>query len=119
MAACARPTQAPVRGLSADASFCKARPPAARTRVAVPASQPPAAAKPVAPIDAEFEEWKRARRRNLKLPWRQLSFLASVFFGVASLALPDSVNDNVQWVLYALMAASFYAGLAGRRKAKP
>ena len=91
----------------------------ARARVAVPASQPPAAAKPVAPIDAEFEEWKRARRRNFSLPWRQLSFLASVFFGVASLALPDSVNDNVQWVLYALMAASFYAGLAGRRKAKP
>ena len=91
----------------------------ARARVAVPAPQPPAAAKPVAPIDAEFEEWKRARRRNFKLPWRQLSFLASVFFGVASLALPESVNDNVQWVLYALMAASFYVGLAGRRKAKP
>ncbi len=82
--------------------------------------QPPAAAKPAAPVDAEFEQWKSARRRNFKLPWRQLSFLATVFFGVASLALPERVNDNVQWVLYALMAASFYAGIAGRwRKAKP
>ena len=45
--------------------------------------------------------------------------LATVFFGIASLVLSDSMNDNVQWVLYALMAASFYAGIAGRwRKVK-
>lgn len=71
-----------------------------------------------APVDRELEEWKRARRRNFALPWRQLSFLGSLFFGIASLALPDSVNDTVQWLLYALMAASLYAGFAARRKAK-
>jgi len=93
---------------------------AARMPVAVPAQMPPAAVKPAAPVDAEFEQWKSARWRNFKLPWRQLSFLATVFFGVASLALPERVNDNVQWVLYGLMAASFYAGIARRRrKAKP
>jgi hypothetical protein len=93
----------------------------ARPRVAAPAPAPPLpAAKPAAPVDPEFEQWKSARRRNFKLPWRQLSFLATVFFGIASLVLSDSMNDNVQWVLYALMAASFSAGIAGRwRKAKP
>lgn len=92
-----------------------------RPQVAVPAPErPPPAAKPAAPVDPEFEQWKSARWRNFQLPWRQLSFLATVFFGVASLALPDSVNDNVQWVLYALMAVSFYVGIAGRwRKANP
>jgi hypothetical protein len=71
-----------------------------------------------APVDRELEEWKRARRQNFALPWRQLSFLGSLFFGVASLASPDTVNDTVQWLLYGLMAASLYAGFAARRKAK-
>jgi hypothetical protein len=50
------------------------------------------------------------------MPWRQLSLVASLCFGIASFALPDSVNDNVQWLLYALMAASAYAGFSKRRK---
>jgi hypothetical protein len=32
--------------------------------------------------------------------------------------LPDAVNGNVQWLLFALMGASFYAGLRKRGKAK-
>jgi hypothetical protein len=38
-----------------------------------------------------------------------------LFFGIGAWVLPDTVNDNVQWVLYALMAASFYAGFVARR----
>jgi hypothetical protein len=66
------------------------------------------------PIDDEFGEWKKARKRHSGLPWRQLALMASVSFGIASLVLPDSVSDTLDWVLYALMAASAYAGLSRR-----
>lgn len=66
------------------------------------------------PIDDEFHEWKKARKRHSGLPWRQLALMASLCFGVASLVLPDSVSDTLDWILYGLMAASAYAGL-GRR----
>jgi hypothetical protein len=66
------------------------------------------------PIDDEFRDWKKARKRHSGLPWRQLALMASVSFGIASLVLPDSVSDELDWVLYALMAASAYAGLSRR-----
>ncbi|HUB86033.1 MAG TPA: hypothetical protein VL971_10095 [Rhizomicrobium sp.] len=66
--------------------------------------------------DHELEDWKRSRK--FQIPWRQLSFMASLCFGVASFVLPASVNDKVDWLLYALMAISFIAGLSRRRKAK-
>ena len=64
-------------------------------------------------IDDELERWKKARR--FQIPWRPLSLMASLCFGIASFALPDSVNDSVQWLLYGLMAASFYVGIKKRR----
>ncbi len=69
------------------------------------------------PIDAdaaEFHEWKKARKRHSGLPWRQISLMASVSFAVASLVLPDSVGDTLDWILYGLAAASAYAGLSRR-----
>lgn len=66
--------------------------------------------------DDDLEEWKRARK--FQIPWRQLSFMASACFGIASFVLPNSVNDKVDWLLYALMAISFVVGLSRRRKAK-
>lgn len=63
--------------------------------------------------DAELEDWKRSRR--WQIPWRQVSLIASLCFGIASLVLPDKVNGVVQWLLYALTAASFYTGLRKRR----
>ncbi len=71
------------------------------------------------PIDDEFHEWKKARKRHSGLPWRQLALMASVCFGVASLVLPDSVSDTLDWVLYGLMAASAYAGLSRRWSMTP
>jgi hypothetical protein len=66
-------------------------------------------------IDHELRDWKQARKQQYKIPWRQLSLMASLCFGIASLVLPDSVNENLDWLLYGLMAASLYAGLSRRR----
>jgi hypothetical protein len=67
-------------------------------------------------VDEDLREWPRARRRNFEIPWRPLSLMATLCFGIASFVLPDSVNDTVQWFLYALMAASFYVGIRRRRQ---
>jgi hypothetical protein len=67
-------------------------------------------------LDDELRQWKLARKRNFEIPWRPLSLMATLCFGIASFALPDSVNDNVQWLLYALAAASLYAGFRKRRR---
>jgi hypothetical protein len=69
-------------------------------------------------VDDELAEWKAARKSAFKLPWRQLSLMASLCFGLASFVLPDTVNDAVNWVLYALMGISFVVGVTGRKKAK-
>jgi hypothetical protein len=65
--------------------------------------------------DEELEQWKRARRRHV--PWRQISLMASLCFGTASLVLPGAVNETLQWPLYGLAAISFLAGVR-RRQAK-
>ena len=67
-------------------------------------------------LDDELREWKLARKQNFAFPWRPFSLIATLCFGIASFALPDSVNDNVQWLLYALAAASLYAGFRKRRR---
>jgi len=68
--------------------------------------------------DAELDDWKRARKPvafPFALPWRQVFLMAGLCFGVASFVLPDTVNDAVDWLLYALAAMSFYAGLRRKR----
>jgi hypothetical protein len=60
------------------------------------------------------QERELPTKRPFKLPWRQLSLLASLCFGIASFVLPDSVSDGLDWVLYGLMALSAYAGLSKR-----
>jgi hypothetical protein len=67
-------------------------------------------------FDDDLQQWKLARKRNFEIPWRPLSLMATLCFGIASFALPDSVNDNVQWLLYASAAASLYAGFRKRRR---
>jgi hypothetical protein len=66
--------------------------------------------------DDDLQQWKLARKRNFEIPWRPLSLMATLCFGIASFVLPNSVNDNVQWLLYALAAASLYAGFRRRRR---
>lgn len=76
----------------------------------------PFKAKEVSSLDRELLEWKRARKGSVKIPWRPLSLMASLCFGIASFVLPDSINDVVQWPLYALMIASFLVGVSARRR---
>ncbi len=67
-------------------------------------------------LDDELREWKQSRKHGFRIPWRQVSLMASLCFGIASFVLPDSVNENVQWLLYALTAASLIAGFSRRRR---
>jgi hypothetical protein len=66
-------------------------------------------------LNDELGQWKLARKRNL-VHWRSLWFVATLSFGIASFVLPDSVNDNVNWVLYGLAAASVYVGFRKRHQ---
>jgi hypothetical protein len=63
-------------------------------------------------VDEELRTWKQSRRRHF--PWRPFSLMASLCFGVASFALPESVNGIVQWPLYGLAGLSLYLGLSKR-----
>lgn len=67
-------------------------------------------------LDDELCEWKRARRKNFRLSWRQISLMASVCFGIGSLVLPDAINRTVQWLLMAFAAPSLIASFSTRRK---
>jgi hypothetical protein len=67
--------------------------------------------------DDDFREWKRARKPNFHALWRPLLLTATLCFGIASLVLPDSVNDAVDWLLYAMTGASLYSWIRSRRQA--
>ena len=68
---------------------------------------------PLAPPPARDPEDNEPRRR-FPIPWRQISLMASLCFGIASLVLPDTVNDDVQWLLYALAGLASFRPAAGR-----
>ncbi|HEY1961779.1 MAG TPA: hypothetical protein VGG69_05130 [Rhizomicrobium sp.] len=64
-------------------------------------------------VEDELYEWKRTR--GTKIPWTQLSLMASLCFGIGSFVLPDSVNSGVQWLLWGLAATSAYVWFTNRR----
>lgn len=68
-------------------------------------------------VDEELQQWK-ASRKGFTIPWRQLSLMASLCFGIASFVLPASVNRNVDYLLYALAGMSLYVGISKRWKTK-
>jgi hypothetical protein len=90
---------------------------AASTVAAKPAGTSPPSSIDMAAssYDDELREWAKARKQGFKIPWRQVSLMASLCFGIASFVLPDSVNEDVQWLLYALAAASLFGGFIKRR----
>jgi hypothetical protein len=67
--------------------------------------------------DEDFREWKRARKPSFHTLWRPLLLMATLCFGIASLVLPDSVNDAVDWLLYAMTGVSLYSWIRSRRRA--
>jgi hypothetical protein len=72
--------------------------------------------EPAPDLHAELREWKA--QRTFVIPWRQISLMASLCFGLASFVLPDSVSDYVNWLLYGLSAMSFYVWFSQRRAKK-
>jgi hypothetical protein len=66
------------------------------------------------PADGEWRERERPIKPKVKIPWRQVALMATLCFGVASLVLPDSISDDLDWLLYGLMAISAYAGFSKR-----
>jgi len=86
-----------------------------RDEAVIPAEMPArsletAPAEPERSVEEELEEWKRARR--FPIPWRQLTLMATLCFGAATLVLPDDVAEPVQWLLYLLTAASMASTVA-------
>jgi hypothetical protein len=71
-----------------------------------------------ASLNAELQAWKQARGSGFKIPWSQLSLMASLCFGIASFVLPDSVNSSVDWLLWGLAIMSFYVWFRGKTKLK-
>ena len=102
------------RRAAPQASIASPAAPAPRERIE---KAPPSAPAPPS-VEDEIRAWKSARRSHMGFPWRQLSLMAGLSFGIASFVLPRTVNDALQWPLYTLTAISLYAGLR-RRKAKP
>lgn len=85
----------------------------------ISASTPISVSTPIgASVEDELREWKKSRKGNYKFPWRPLSWMASGCFGIASIVLPSSVNNVVEWLLWALTGASFYAGFRMRQQKK-
>jgi len=79
---------------------------------------PPPSEKAV-DVDRELEEWKAARqrhKRSFREPWRTLSIVCTLGFGLSSWLLPDSVADIAQLVTGGLGAASLFAGLRGKAR---
>jgi hypothetical protein len=79
---------------------------------------PPPSEKAV-DVDRELEEWKAARKRHkrsFREPWRTLSIVCTLGFGLSSWLLPDSVADIAQLVTGGLGAASLFAGLRGKAR---
>jgi hypothetical protein len=95
-----------------------ARPIAAPKAVAVDAPPPGVVPVEEPPLDLELQAWKQARGSQFKMPWSQLSLMASLCFGIASFVLPDSVNSNVDWLLWGLSAVSAFVWFSNRRKKK-
>ncbi len=68
----------------------------------------------VADAGTEPKGFEPSVKRRFKVPWRQVALMASFCFGVASFVLPDSLNNELDWLLYGLMAISGYVGFSGR-----
>jgi hypothetical protein len=85
---------------------------------------PAVAAPPSAPVIAslkgekgasEIDAWKTERKQAYRLPWRQLSLIAGLSFGIGSFVLPDDVTGYTDLLLYALSAMSFGVAIFGKK----
>jgi hypothetical protein len=86
-----------------------------RRHVPLPADAPAQFYAADDPVAAELAAWKRGRSAR-PFPWRQVSLMAGLCFGIASLVLPSQVNDAAAYGLYGLSALGFISGLRRRRQ---
>ena len=66
--------------------------------------------------EIDIETWKARRKGRKSMPWRQISLMAALSFGIGSFVLPDDLNAMVRPVLWALSAMAFASSFAPRRK---
>jgi hypothetical protein len=66
------------------------------------------------PAHDERHEREQPVKRGFKVPWRQVVLTASLCFGLGALVLPDTISDDLNWLLYGLMAISGYIGFSNR-----
>jgi hypothetical protein len=62
----------------------------------------------------EWREHEQPVTRKFKMPWRQVALTASLCFGIGALVLPDTITDDLNWLLYGLMVISGYVGFSNR-----
>jgi hypothetical protein len=108
-------SQSPLRG----PKNTEAGPQAASSELEIAAaslSSSPSLAAPNQSLDDELREWKRGRKQGDRIPWRQISLIAALCFGVASFVLPDSVNETVEWLLYVIAGAGVLGAFVRSRK---
>jgi hypothetical protein len=101
-------TSAPKALPPLPAKFIRPGAPPAKADIKIEAAAPS--------VDDELREWKKSRRRSF--PIKPLALMASLCFGIGSFALPKEINDEVQWPLYALSAASLYVGFRRKRQSR-
>jgi hypothetical protein len=77
-------------------------------------------AEPVSDADWEDREpqqgppSRKARKMSSAEPWRSISIVATLGFGLSSWLLPAAIQDIVQLVLAILTAGALFAGLRSR-----
>jgi hypothetical protein len=106
-------TSAPKAHPPVPVKFSRPGAPAVKAELAVP---PVESALAAPSVDDELLQWKKSRGRNF--PIKPLALMASLCFGIASFALPKDINDEVQYPLYALSAASLYIGFRRKRQSR-
>lgn len=77
-------------------------------------SEPEADSRFVDEID--FETWKSRRKIQRRMPWRQISLMAALSFGIGSFVLPGDINAIVRPVLWALSGLALASGFLPARK---
>lgn len=104
-------------GLAASAASAAPHKRAERAEVTrAPAPPLPRGHQPAIPDD-DIDEWKPNRKGIARSPWSgPLLLMASMCFGTASFVVPGELNDAVQYLLWALTAASLVVWYARRNE---
>ncbi len=66
--------------------------------------------------EIDIETWKAQRKSQRRIPWRQISLMAALSFGVGSFVLPGDVNAMVRPILWALSGIAFASGFVPAKK---